>query len=436
MEDESMEGKDFALNEVVKEAFKKRQEADQKGEENYVNPVLMIGESMFEMDVNKDEKEGTYKMHILGIHILTLDENNELKFEEGWEENLTNRIKECNGLISEKDGEDLIENLKQMDKQIEQEKDEKEKDEEDLSDDMEEEQEEEEEEEQEEDKEKKDKEDDKEVEGKNKPQNLKKLNANIIKMLAPSTRPYGNIYLNSEGEIVGYNKSTKQIEPVNGISKIKGSSANKQIHGTEKDKHQHVNASILYQIDSRPNTGFAVTIDGTENGNRDLKYTMRKEGSNRIDDFAYADIPLLASQKREGIGRAKEESGIREGIRGQGERDQVLDEKDELDEGIEIPEDMAKKFDDKMNSVPIKTMKEFKDELMKLVKEKLDKERPNDFPNSHTKHAETIVDAMVDENENYEKAKDDLYEGKNKDEEERGDDDGEKLPGDNLFGRR
>ena len=144
MEDESMEGKDIALNEVVKEAFKKKQEADQKGEENYVNPTLMIGESIFEMDIKKDEKEGKYKMHILGIHILSLDEKNELKFEDSWEDNLTKRIGELEGMVSEKDGKDLIESLKQMDKQLEEDKDEQQerssvqKDEEDLSEDKEE----------------------------------------------------------------------------------------------------------------------------------------------------------------------------------------------------------------------------------------------------------------------------------------------------------
>ena len=76
-------------------------------------------------------------------------------------------------------------------------------------------------------------------------------------------------------------------------------------------------------------------------------------------------------------------------------------------------------------------MKEFKIELSKIVKEKLDKERPNDFPDSHTRHAEIIVDEMVDENEDYEKAKDDLYEGKNKDEgQEQEKDDGERYLGD------
>ena len=422
MEDESMEGKDLALEEKMKEF-----------ELNILEIIedLKEGESTTSIEgLRITKSKDNYMLELKDITFGILDKDGNFTYNKSG-------LKEIKKALAEEDMtlEDLglpdIEKAIDQREQEEQQKDEKEREEKDLSEDKEEEEKDEPKEE-----EKTEDEEEKEIESKNRPENLKKLNSNIMKLLAPSARAYGNIYLNSEGEIVGYNKSTKQIEPVKGISRIKGNSANKQIHGTENDKHQHVNASILYQIDSRPNTGFAVTIDGTENGNRDLKYTMRRVGSNSIEDFAYADIPLLASQRREGVGRAKTESGIREGTRGQGERDQVLDEKDELDEEIEIPEDMAKKFDDKMNSVPIKTMKEFKDELTKLVKEKLDKERPNDFPDSHTRQAKVIVDDMVDENVDYEKAKDDLYEGKNKNEKERGDDDGEKLPGDNPLSRR
>ena len=159
-ENESNEGKDFALNEVIKEAFKNKQEADKKQEETFLNPVLQIGETAVELDIKKDDKDSLYKMHILGVHVLTLDENNELQFEQGWEENLSSRIKECSGMISEKDGKDLIENLKQIDKELqkereEQAKDEAQKDEEDLSEDEEEKQEDEPEEEIEEDEEEK-----------------------------------------------------------------------------------------------------------------------------------------------------------------------------------------------------------------------------------------------------------------------------------------
>lgn len=140
-ENEGMEGKDLALNEVLKEAFKQKMEADQKGEGNFVNPVLQIGGTTFELEVKQDEKDSKYKMHILGVHILTLDENNELQFNDGWEEALSSRIKECGDMISEQDGKDLIENLKQMDKEIQKENEQKaeeQKDEEDLSDDIEE----------------------------------------------------------------------------------------------------------------------------------------------------------------------------------------------------------------------------------------------------------------------------------------------------------
>lgn len=138
-ENDAMEGKDLALNEVIKEAFKQKMEADQKGEENFINPVLQIGGTTFELEVKQDEKDNKYKMHILGVHILTLDENNELQFNDGWEEALSSRIKECGDIISEQDGKDLIENLKQMDKEIQKENEQKaeeQKDEKDLSEDM------------------------------------------------------------------------------------------------------------------------------------------------------------------------------------------------------------------------------------------------------------------------------------------------------------
>lgn len=140
-ENDTMEGKDLALNEVIKEAFKQKIDADKKEEENFVNPVLQIGGTSFELEVKRDEKDNKYKMHILGVHILTLDENNELQFNDEWEKELSSRIKEYGDMIDEQDGKDLIESLKQIDKEIQEkneQKAEKEKDEKDLSEDLEE----------------------------------------------------------------------------------------------------------------------------------------------------------------------------------------------------------------------------------------------------------------------------------------------------------
>lgn len=427
-ENDAMEGKDLALNEVIKDAFESKKESDLKGEENFVNPVLQIGETSFEIDIKRDDKDNRYKMHILGVHILTLDENNELQFEQGWEETLSNRIKECGDMISEKDGKDLIENLKQVDKELHKQKEEEQKDERDLSKDMSEKEDDEKEPKEEEEKEKDDEE--KEEKPKEQKKNLIKLNDKVIKVLCPSAKEYGGIYLDPDrGEIVGKNRSTHEIEPVRGLSQIKGTSSNKNIHGMEDGKHKHVNAFRMYQIDSRPNTGFSITRDGTEKGNFDVKYTTRKVDSNDIKDFAYVDIPLLASQTRMGEGRAKEVSGVRQGRRGQGEQDRVQDEVDELNEEIEVPEDIVNSFNDEMQrqSNNITSLKQFKDMLYEVVKEKLDKERPNDFPDSHIKHAEQIVDAMVEENEDYEEAKDEIYSGNEKE----NDNDNERQLGDN-----
>ena len=209
-----------------------------------------------------------------------------------------------------------------------------------------------------------------------KKKNLIKLNDKVFKVLIPTAKGYGGIYLDPDkGEIVGRNKSSKEIEPIRGLSKIKGESSNKNIHGIENGKHKHVNALKMYQIDSRPNTGFAILRDGTEKGNFDVKFTIRKVDSNDIRDFAYVDIPLLASQSRMGAGRAKEISGVRHGMRGQGEQDRVQDEFNELNNELEVPDDITQAFDNQMKrqSNGIVDMKQFKEMLYKIIKEKLDK---------------------------------------------------------------
>lgn len=411
-ENEGMEGKDLAIKE--KKEFEER--------------VL---------EAIQDLKEGQTTISIEGLEVTNSKDNYIIK------------LKGIPfGLIS-KDGKFTYnkENFKQVKKALEEEGitleelglpdieqwiDEKEqqKDEKDLSNDMKKKGEKEPEEKGEDEPKKKDDEKDTDKNNDSQRKNLIKLNDKVFKVLIPSAKEYGAIYLDpNTQEIVGKNRTTRELEPVRGLSQIKGTSSNKNIHGMENGEHKHVNALRMYQIDNRPNTGFAITRDGTEKGNFDVKFTTRKVDSNDIRDFAYVDIPLLASQARMGEERAKEVSGVRQGRRGQGEQDRVQDEVDELNEKIEVPEEIVNSFNTEMQkqSNNITSLKQFKEMLYKVVKEKLDKDRPNDFPDSHQAHAKAIVDEMVDENKGYEQAKEEIYNGKGKSD----DNDKEKQLGEN-----
>ena len=112
-----------ALEEKIQMAVK-----DEKG--NIIeNPMVEIGGQNIQLNIVKnDQKENSYKIHILGVHILTL-ENDELSFNKGWEPELRERLK---GII---DAEDLINELKEMEARLELEKqrEEEQKDERDLS---------------------------------------------------------------------------------------------------------------------------------------------------------------------------------------------------------------------------------------------------------------------------------------------------------------
>lgn len=135
-EKETREGKDLALDEKIKMQIEQA-EKDEKG--NVVeNPTIEIGNLYVEIDVEKIEKRDAYKIQVLGVHILTLDENNELSFKEGWEDKLREQLNNNDEKVN---GEDLIKSLKEMQLKLEKEKQEKEenqKDEKDLSDDKEE----------------------------------------------------------------------------------------------------------------------------------------------------------------------------------------------------------------------------------------------------------------------------------------------------------
>lgn len=143
-ENETMEGKEISLNERIKKEVEIVKQREMNGEENVIANPITIGGVNIQLDIKKDEKENSYKIHILGVHILTLDENDELSFKQGWENELREQIKNNEDKIN---GEDLINELKEMELQLEKEKqkedkrdeeqiDEDEKDEEDLSEDM------------------------------------------------------------------------------------------------------------------------------------------------------------------------------------------------------------------------------------------------------------------------------------------------------------
>lgn len=394
-ENDAMEGKDLAIKEK-REFEEKVLEAIQNLKEGQTT----ISTEGLEVTNNKDN----YIIKLKGIPFGLISKDGKFTYSK---ENFR-QVKEAlaeEGIALEDLGlPDVEEWIDQEEKQ----KEEEQKDEKDLSKDMGEK----EEDQKETEEEKKDNDKEQEEKPKEQKKNLIKLNDKVIKILCPSAKEYGGIYLDPDrGEIVGKNRSTHEIEPVKGLSQIKGTSSNKNIHGMEDGKHKHVNALRMYQIDSRPNTGFSITRDGTEKGNFDVKFTTRKVDSNDIRDFAYVDIPLLASQERMGEGRVREVSGERQGKRGQGEQDRVQDEVDELNEEIEVPEDIVNSFNSEMQkqSNNIASLKQFKDMLQKVVKERLDKERPNDFPDSHNAHAKAIVDAMVEENKDYEQAKNEIY---------------------------
>jgi len=137
-ETDSMGGKNLALHEKIKKEI----EQSPKDKEGNVltNPAVEIGGTIFELDIEKDQKEQSYKIHILGAHILTLDKNDELSFVDGWKEALKEKIRNYPDIINE---EAVIKNLEEMEESLQmdkeqQEKQEEQKDEEDLSDDMEE----------------------------------------------------------------------------------------------------------------------------------------------------------------------------------------------------------------------------------------------------------------------------------------------------------
>lgn len=418
-ENDAMEGKKLELHmfeqkilEAIEIAKKQKQDTG----------VIENGQMPFEIKIERVDKK--IKIHAFGEEILTLEEGDKFTYNLEGLKNIREKLEENPEFDYKQFGLPDIEYLEELDKQREEEQ----KDEKDLPKDMGEKEDDEKEPKGKEEKE----EDEKEQEEKPKEQkkNLIKLNDKVIKILCPSAKEYGNIYLDPDtGELVGKNKQTHEVEPVRGLSQIKGTNSDKNIHGMEDGKHKHVNALRMYQIDSRPNTGFSVIRDGTEKGNFDVKFTIRKLDSNDIRDFAYVDIPLLASQTRMGEERAEEISGERQGMRGQGEQDRVQDEVDELNEKVDVPEDIVNSFNDEMQrqSNNITSLKQFKDMLYKVVKEKLDKERPNDFPDSHKAHAKAIVDEMVEKNKGYEEAKDEVYNGKGKSD----NNDNEKQPGEN-----
>ena len=114
-ENEGMEGKEISLNEKIKKEVESVKQKEMNGEENVISNPITIGGINIQLDIKKDEKDNSYKIHILGVHILTLDENNELSFEQGWENELREKIKNSEDRIN---SEALINELKEMGEQI------------------------------------------------------------------------------------------------------------------------------------------------------------------------------------------------------------------------------------------------------------------------------------------------------------------------------
>ena len=239
-----------------------------------------------------------------------------------------------------------------------------------------------------------------------KKENLVELNSKVIKLLIPAARNYGKIFYDKQKEeFVGYDRNAKEIVPIEGISlDNRANSVNQEIHGTEGKEHEHINAKRLFRVNNEK--GIAVITDGSEKGNLDFKYVLKRRGTNQMEDRAFGDLPLLSSQGKVGLTRAKEISGEKEGIYRGDKLDRANDEIDELDE-IDIPEEVMDRFDEKMDSqtAGIKNVEELKAILVEAVIEKLDKDYPNDFPGAHKEMATKMVDSMVDEDIDYEKAK-------------------------------
>lgn len=102
--DEGNVGKDLAIKEKIENVVSKIKNGEILEQEELIIAVKGVG---IPLTVEKDEKEISYKINILGAHILTL-EDEELSFTEGWEEDLKSKTE---GII---DAEDLINELKEM----------------------------------------------------------------------------------------------------------------------------------------------------------------------------------------------------------------------------------------------------------------------------------------------------------------------------------
>lgn len=367
-ENDAMEGKKIELHIFEQKVMEALEIAEKQEQDKSV-----ISNSIMSFEIEIQKVDNKLEIHAFGEKILTL-EKGEFNYNIEGLKNIQEKLEKNSDYNYKQFGLPDIEYLEELEKQKEEERGEPQKDEKDLSEDMEKEQE-----KKKEEKEKKDKEKEEPEtsDDKNKIRTLTKLNDKVIKFLVPSARDYNGIYLDSAGKIVGENKKSGKIEDVKGITEIKGNSINKNIHGTENREHKHVNAEIMYRINSKQNTGFAVIRDGTEKGNRDLRYTISRVNSNNIEDFAYVDIPLLYSQEKVGLARVREISGERQGVRRQGNIDKVLDEVDELNEKREIPDDIMESFDEEMKRQPngIISMKQLKQILVKIITTKLDAKR-------------------------------------------------------------
>ena len=112
--DEGNVGKDLAIKEKIENVVSKIKSGENLEQEELMIVVKGIG---IPLTVEKDEEKASHKIHILGSHILTL-ENEELSFTQGWEQDLKLKTE---GII---DTEELINQLKEMESSLARQKEE------------------------------------------------------------------------------------------------------------------------------------------------------------------------------------------------------------------------------------------------------------------------------------------------------------------------
>lgn len=385
---ENVKEKELSLYEKIKLEIENIEKDDEGNILN--NPVITVGEETFELEMEKTE-ENTYKINILGVHVLTLDENNEFSFSTNWEENLKEQLEKNKETVN---GEDLVESLKEMELELEKEKEKKEEKE--ITNGIKKQEEQENEEKPEEQGEQeKENSDENETKSKNKARRLVYLNSKVFKELMPYAKKYGAIAIDKDtNEIVGKNHDTKEFEPIDKLVDIGRSRSDMKLCGVEKGEHKEEQAISMYQVEGQ-DVGFAIFRDGSEQGNFDIKYMIRPRDSKDEKDFSYIDLPMLSSNGDAiGAEQLKERTGVRQGREQGNNLSDSIREIHELDEEELLPDDLNEMVEDEMQPCPT-TVEELKDRLVKiLIEEKKMREVT----------AREVVNKMVDENKPFAQA--------------------------------